>query len=90
LKQAYNRSLLFQIIPVNVFEFCILYAVCVSYIRVTHTILDFLTSILSRRTSFSCKLYLHYFCLTLWSSSALSCRTLMQWFSSSRSTETFL
>jgi hypothetical protein len=85
-----NRSFLYQIVPLKVFEICSLYAVCVSYICVTHTILVFLTSLLSRRTSFSRKLYLHYFCFTLWSSSAFSCRTLMQWFSSSRGTKTFL
>jgi hypothetical protein len=59
----YNRSLLYKIVPVKVFEICILYAVCVSCVCVKHAISGFLTSLLSRRTSFSRKLYLHYFVL---------------------------
>jgi hypothetical protein len=49
----YNRPLFYQIVPLNVFEICISYAVCVSSICVTHTILVSLTSLLSRHTSFS-------------------------------------
>ena len=48
----YNRSLLCQVVPVNVLDIRIFYAVCASCICVTHKLLVFLTSLISRSKSF--------------------------------------